>query len=51
MLILFYLYPLAILTLVRVAFAAIGPTARLSIVNNVISPDGFARSYVILLYP
>jgi hypothetical protein len=45
-----HLYVFATFTLIPVTFGAIGPIADLSIVNHVISPDGFPRSYVIFLY-
>lgn len=35
-----------VLSLTAGAYAAIGPNADLVIANAVISPDGFARSYV-----
>lgn len=37
---------LFVLSLIAGAYAAIGPTADLDIVNRVIAPDGFNRSYV-----
>jgi hypothetical protein len=43
-------YTLATLTFIPVTFGAIGPIADLRIVNKVISPDGFPRSYVIFPY-
>ena len=45
------LYTLATLTLISATFGAIGPIADLSIVNKVISPDGFPRSSVIFPCP
>jgi iron transport multicopper oxidase len=35
------------LTLVSIAFAAIGPITNLSIDNAVVAPDGFPRLYVV----
>ena len=44
-----YIFPSIFITLnlVSFGFAAIGPIADLDIVNAVIAPDGFNRSYVI----
>jgi len=38
---------LAVLLLLSTTHAAIGPVAKLEIVNKVIAPDGFSRSCVV----
>lgn len=35
--------------LAGVALAAVGPTASITVANAVISPDGFERSWVIIV--